>query len=99
MDFIRISTRTTIFFQNLLVFFSQGSKTRILYGFLLARSIFSLNMASNTVLVNAAKKTFWPKLRVKVGTKYDGVYCVRLRRGGGYYYNSVGLSGAEVQPY
>ena len=45
-------------------------------GFLLARSIFSLNIASNTSRVNAAKKTFWTKLRVKVGTKYDGMYCV-----------------------
>ena len=58
-------------------------KTRILYGFLLARSrpVVSLNTASNKVRADVAKKTFRVKLRVKVGTM-TGVLCF-LRRGGG----------------
>ena len=48
----------------------MGVKTRILYGFLLARSrpVGSLNTASNKVRADVAKKSFRVKLRVKVGT-------------------------------
>ena len=45
-------------------------KTRILYGFLLARSrsVVSLNTASNKGRADVAKNSFRVKLRVKVGT-------------------------------
>ena len=68
-------------------------KTRILYGFLLARSrpVVSLNTASNKVRADVAKKSFRVKLRVKVGTMTGCTVFSQKRRW-------IDLSAGQVYP-
>ena len=71
----------------------MGVKTRILYGFLLARSrpVVSLNTASNKVRADVAKKSFRVKLRVKVGTMTECTVFSQKRRW-------IDLSAGQVYP-